>query len=116
MPIIETFIAVIGAISYLTTGNWNPVEVIQAQAQGFTLVILLVMVILAQWSTNTAANLVPSGSVLCQCGCKMNLSYKVAVLIAGVIGVCVMPWKMLDQLYTWLGYFVLFPVSTGPAS
>lgn len=108
LPVIETFIAIIGAISYLTTGNWNPVEVIQEQAQGFTLVILLVMVILAQWSTNTAANLVPPALCFANAGAKWNLSYKAAVLIAGVIGVCVMPWQMLDQLYTWLGYFGSF--------
>lgn len=108
LPIIETFIAVIGAISYLTTGNWNPVEVIQAQAHGFTLIILLVMVILAQWSTNTAANLVPPAMCFTNAGARWNLPYKVAVLIAGLIGVCVMPWKILDQLYTYLGYFGSF--------
>lgn len=108
LPIIETFIAVIGAISYLTTGNWNPVEVIQSQAQGATLILLLVMVILAQWSTNTAANLVPPAMCFTNAGAKWNLSYKVAVLIAGLIGVCVMPWRILDQLYTYLGYFGSF--------
>lgn len=108
LPIIETFIAVIGAISYLTTGNWNPVEVIQSQAHGFALIILLVMVILAQWSTNTAANLVPPAMCFTNAGARWNLPYKVAVLIAGLIGVCVMPWKILDQLYTYLGYFGSF--------
>lgn len=108
LPIIETFIAVIGAISYLTTGNWNPVEVIQSQAHGFTLIILLVMVILAQWSTNTAANLVPPAMCFTNAGARWNLPYKVAVLIAGLIGVCVMPWKILNQLYTYLGYFGSF--------
>lgn len=108
LPIIETFIAVIGAISYLTTGNWNPVEVIQAQAHGVTLIVLLVMVILAQWSTNTAANLVPPAMCFTNAGARWNLPYKVAVLIAGLIGVCVMPWKILDQLYTYLGYFGSF--------
>lgn len=108
LPIIETFIAVIGAISYLTTGNWNPVEVIQAQAHGATLIVLLVMVILAQWSTNTAANLVPPAMCFTNAGARWNLPYKAAVLIAGLIGVCVMPWKILDQLYTYLGYFGSF--------
>ena len=108
LPIIETFIAVIGALSYLTTGNWNPVEVIQAQAHGATLIILLVMVILAQWSTNTAANLVPPAMCFTNAGARWNLPYKAAVLIAGLIGVCVMPWKILDQLYTYLGYFGSF--------
>lgn len=108
LPIIETFIAVIGAISYLTTGNWNPVEVIQQQAEGVTLLILLLMVILAQWSTNTAANLVPPAMCFANAGARWNLSYKGAVLLAGIIGVAVMPWKILDQLFVYLGYFGTF--------
>lgn len=108
LPLIETFIAVIGAISYLTTGNWNPVEVIQQTAKGPTLMILLVMVILAQWSTNTAANLVPPAMCFANAGARWNLPYKAAVLIAGLIGVCVQPWNILNQLYTYLGYFGSF--------
>lgn len=108
LPLIETFIAVIGAISYLTTGNWNPVEVIQQQASGATLLILLLMVILAQWSTNTAANLVPPAMCFANAGARWNLSYKGAVLIAGIIGVVVMPWKILDQLFLYLGFFGTF--------
>ncbi len=108
LPLIETFIAVIGAISYLTTGNWNPVEVIQQTAQGPVLLILLVMVILAQWSTNTAANLVPPAMCFANAGARWKLPYKVAVLIAGLIGVCVQPWNILNQLYTYLGYFGSF--------
>ncbi|MGN0620737.1 MAG: cytosine permease [Porcipelethomonas sp.] len=105
LPIIEAFIAVIGAISYKTTGNWNPVEVIQQQAHGVTLIILLVMVILAQWSTNTAANLVPPAMCFTNAGAKWNLPYKVSVIIAGLIGCLVQPWNILNQLYTYLGYF-----------
>ena len=108
LPIIESFIAAIGAISYLTTGNWNPVEVIQQQAEGSTLLILLVMVILAQWSTNTAANLVPPAICFTNAGARWKLSYKAAVVIAGLIGVCVMPWRILDQLFVYLGYFGSF--------
>lgn len=108
LPVIETFIAVIGAISYLTTGNWNPVEVIQSEAEGVTLIILLVMVILAQWSTNTAANLVPPAMCFTNAGAKWKLPYKVSVLIAGIIGICVQPWNILNQLYTYLGYFGSF--------
>lgn len=108
LPIIEMFIAVIGATSFITTGNWNPVDVIQTEAEGVTLVVLLLMVILAQWSTNTAANLVPPAMCFTNAGAKWKLSYKVAVLISGLIGVIVMPWKILDNLYTFLGYFGSF--------
>lgn len=105
LPIIEAFIAIIGAISYMTTGNWNPVEVIQQEANGVTLIILLVMVILAQWSTNTAANLIPPAMCFTNAGARWNLPYKVSVVIAGLIGCVVQPWNILDQLYTYLGYF-----------
>ena len=108
LPIIESFIAVIGAIAFLTTGNWNPVEVIQQQADGMSLLVLLLMVILAQWSTNTAANLVPPAMCFANAGTRWNLSYKAAVLIAGAIGVAVMPWRILDQLFVYLGYFGTF--------
>ena len=108
LPLIETFIAIIGAISYLTTGNWNPVEVIQSTAKGPVLLILLLMVILAQWSTNTAANLVPPAMCFTNAGARWNMPYKVGVLIAGLIGVCVQPWNILNQLYTYLGYFGSF--------
>ena len=105
LPIIEAFIAIIGAISFKTTGNWNPVEVIQQQATGVSLIILLVMVILAQWSTNTAANLVPPAMCFTNAGARWKLPYKVSVVIAGLIGCAVQPWNILNQLYTYLGYF-----------
>lgn len=108
LPIIETFIAIIGAISYLTTANWNPVEVIQATADGWILLILLLMVILAQWSTNTAANLVPPAMCFTNAGARWNLPYKAGVLIAGLIGVLVQPWNILNELYLYLGYFGSF--------
>lgn len=105
LPAIESFIAAIGAVSYLTTGNWNPVEVIQQQASGPVLIVLLVMVILAQWSTNTAANLVPPAMCFANAGARWNLPYKAAVVIAGLIGCFVQPWNILSALYTYLGYF-----------
>lgn len=108
LPIIETFIAIIGAISYLTTGNWNPIEVIQQTADGLVLLVLLLMVILAQWSTNTAANLVPPAMCFTNAGARWNMSYKIGVLIAGLIGVLVQPWNILNELYTYLGYFGSF--------
>ena len=37
-------------------------------------------------------------------GARWNLPYKVA----GLIGVCVQPWNILNQLYTYLGYFGSF--------
>src|SRR5690606_31783571 len=64
LPITQAMIAGIGAVSLIATGNWNPIEVIQAQSQGTALIMLLVLIVLAQWSTNTAANLIPAALTL----------------------------------------------------
>ncbi|MCL4425490.1 MAG: NCS1 family transporter [Firmicutes bacterium] len=103
MPPVMGLIALIGAIAFVATGNWNPVEVIQSTAQGIVLVILLLMVVFAQWTTNTAANLVPPAMVFVNAGAP-RITYSVGVLIAGAIGVLIQPWKVLDFLFTFLDY------------
>ncbi len=60
LPVTQAMIAGIGAVSFIATGHWNPVEVIQGDAQGIALLVLLILVVLAQWSTNNSANLIPA--------------------------------------------------------
>lgn len=104
LPITQAWIALIGAASFIVAGDWNPVTVIQAQDAGFTMVILLVMVILAQWSTNNAANLIPAALTFVNAGAP-KVSYKVAIGIAGVVGTLAMPWLILNNLFTFLSYY-----------
>lgn len=104
LPVTQTWIAVIGAASFIAAGDWNPINVIQAQSPGFSMVILLVMVILAQWSTNNAANLIPAALTFVNAG-SPRISYKVAILIAGIVGTLSMPWLILNNLFTFLGYY-----------
>lgn len=104
LPVTQAWIAMIGAASFIAAGDWNPVTVIQAQGTGFSMVILLVMVILAQWSTNNAANLIPAALTFVNAGAP-KVSYKVAIVIAGIIGTLSMPWLILNNLFTFLGYY-----------
>lgn len=104
LPVTQAWIAMIGAASFIAAGDWNPVTVIQAQGTGFSMVILLVMVILAQWSTNNAANLIPAALTFVNAGAP-NVNYKVAIVIAGIIGTLSMPWLILNNLFTFLGYY-----------
>lgn len=113
LPIIEMFMAIIGAIAFITTGNWNPVEVIQSQASGISYFLLLAMVILAQWTTNTAANLIPPAMCFVNAGARWKLKYQYAVVIAGIIGISIRPWAILNDLFTWLGYFGAFLSAMG---
>ncbi|MBR8745446.1 NCS1 family transporter, partial [Nocardiopsis sp. MG754419] len=104
LPVMQAWISFIGAVSFIVTGEWNPVDVIQGQSTGFVLGVLLVMIVLAQWSTNTAANVVPAALNFVNAAAP-HLSYRSAVVLAGVVGTAVMPWLLLDNLFTFLGYY-----------
>lgn len=105
LPFVQTFMGVIGAVSILGAGNWNPIEVIQGTATGWTYVILLVMVVLAQWSTNTAANLIPAALTFVNAGVGIRMSMVTGIVLAGVVGTIVQPWEILTELFTYLGYY-----------
>jgi NCS1 family nucleobase:cation symporter-1 len=104
LPVTQTFIALIGAVSFIAAGDWNPITVIQSTSAGFTLVVLLALVVLAQWSTNNAANLIPAALTFVNAGAP-RLPYKWAVALAGVVGTLAMPWLILNNLFTFLGYY-----------
>ncbi|MBF8780200.1 NCS1 family transporter [Pseudomonas fulva] len=101
LPLTQTWIAVIGAASFIAAGDWNPINVIQGQSTGFSLILLMVLVVLAQWSTNTAANLIPAALTFVNAGAP-RVKYPTAVVIAGVIGTLSMPWAILDNLFAFL--------------
>ena len=104
LPLTQAWIALIGAASFIAADDWNPINVIQAQGAGFTMVILLVMVILAQWSTNNAANLIPAALTFVNAGAP-HVSYTMGVVIAGIVGTLAMPWLILNSLFTYLGLY-----------
>lgn len=104
LPATQAWIALIGGVSFIAAGDWNPVTVIQGQGGGLTLIALLLMVILAQWSTNNAANLIPAALTFVNAGAP-RVSYPVALIIAGLVGTVSMPWLILNNLFTFLSYY-----------
>ncbi|KUJ81344.1 NCS1 family transporter [Ruegeria profundi] len=104
LPVAQSWIALIGAVSFIATGDWNPINVIQEQGTGITLIVLLVMVILAQWSTNTSANLIPAALTFVNAGAP-RITYAMGILIAGIVGTLTMPWLILNHLFTYLGMY-----------
>ncbi len=102
LTIAETFMVVIGAISMIVFGNSNPVEAIEAMTQNpIVLAILLLMVILAQWSTNNTANLLP-GALCLTSLTRGKIKYGIAVFIVAVLGFAIQPWIIYDHIATFL--------------
>ncbi|QRV23390.1 NCS1 family transporter [Marinomonas foliarum] len=112
LPLTQAWVAMIGAVSFIATGDWNPVNVIQGQGEGISMVILLLLVVLAQWSTNNSANLIPAAMIFINVAPKV-LNYKVAVCLAGIVGTLCMPWELLNNLFTFLFYYGAFLSSIG---
>lgn len=112
LPVTQAMIAGIGAISFIATGNWNPIEVIQGDAQGLVLVVLLALVVLAQWSTNNSANLIPAALTFINLAPRA-ISYKTGVALAGIAGTLCFPWEILNNLFVFLGYYGAFLSAIG---
>lgn len=112
LPVTQAVIAGIGAVSWIATGNWNPIEVIQGDAHGLALLALLALVVLAQWSTNNSANLIPAALTFVNAAPRF-VDYRIGVALAGVVGTLCFPWAILDNLFAFLGYYGAFLSAIG---
>ena len=93
---------VIGAVSMIVFGNYNPIEAIEQMTNSpIVMAILLLMVIMAQWSTNNTANLLPGALCISSFG-KGRIKFPVSVVIVGLLGFALQPWIVMDHIATFL--------------
>jgi nucleobase:cation symporter-1, NCS1 family len=97
LPITQTFMVMIGAVSYIAVLNYDPVIALQEAAGGLVLGILLLMIVLAQWSTNIAANVVPAATIFSNVG-GPKFPFWAGVLTAGIVGTVVQPWNLFGVI------------------
>ena len=102
LTIAETFMVVIGGVSMIVFGNYNPIEAIEKMTNSpIVMALLLLMVVLAQWSTNNTANLLP-GALCISSFSKGKIKFPVAVIIVGLLGFALQPWIVMDHIATFL--------------
>ncbi|WP_051348740.1 NCS1 family nucleobase:cation symporter [Peribacillus kribbensis] len=89
---------VIGLTSGVATGTWNPIDAM-VQTMGkdnpLLLIVCLFFVILAQWSTNISANLLPPGYIIVNLFPR-KISFAMGSIIAGIIGLLIQPWNYAE--------------------
>lgn len=97
----------IGAVAGITTGFWDLNDVILALFKDpLALLACFIVVVFAQWSTNTAANLLPPALVLLNIFPRMK--FWMSTVICGTVSMLMMPWKMqmaggfLVQVQNWI--------------
>ncbi|MFD1707897.1 NCS1 family transporter [Siminovitchia sediminis] len=100
LPLTQSAMIVIGGVSMIALNNWNPVEAIQSISTGMVLLVMLVLVVFAQWSTNAASNLLTPAVVFSDIFPKV--SYAGGVVITGIIGSVIQPWALMEALTDFL--------------
>ncbi|MFZ3589118.1 NCS1 family transporter [Bacillus sp. DJP31] len=97
LPLTQSFMVVIGGVAYIAVMNADPVIALQQAASGFALGILLLMIVLAQWSTNIAANIVPAATIFSNVG-GPRFPFWAGVITAGIVGTVVQPWNLFGVI------------------
>jgi NCS1 family nucleobase:cation symporter-1 len=86
---------------------WNPVDLVpMVTSNPFVLIVAMVVIAIAQISTNMAANTVAPSNDFSNVAPKL-ISFRTGGLITGVVGVLMFPWALMDNvgayIFTWLG-------------
>lgn len=107
MPLFAFIGVAVTAATVILYGEaiWNPVDLlarITAESGNRLLgVVVMLVLALATLSTNIAANVVaPANSISALA--PRRISFRTGGLVAGVIGILILPWKLLDMYQGWL--------------
>ena len=102
IPLPKIFLVVLGIISGAALGIWDPVEaLIQVSPNKWSAVLVLILITLAQITTNLTSNILPPALMLMDFFKK--LSWQGSVVIVSVLGIASCPWI----LFTHAGFFGL---------
>jgi NCS1 family nucleobase:cation symporter-1 len=107
MPLFAFIGVAVTAATLILYGEaiWNPVTLLarltEEYQNPFLGLLALAVLVVATLSTNIAANVVsPANSFSNLVPQKIN--FRLGGFIAGVIGIFILPWKLLDMYQTWL--------------
>ena len=117
LPLTMALYAFIGvAVTSATTiifGQtiWDPIEVLGRFKNPVVLIVAMLALCIATLATNIAANVVSPANDFSQLAPR-KISFRTGGLITGVIGVLIIPWKLVADpcgyIFTWLiGYSAL---------
>jgi nucleobase:cation symporter-1, NCS1 family len=100
-------------IIYGTT-IWNPIDVLTRFQQPVVLVIAMLAICVATLATNLAANVVSPANDFSNLAPK-RISFRLGGLITGLVGIAIMPWKILADPSSYvLTFLVGYSALLGP--
>jgi NCS1 family nucleobase:cation symporter-1 len=95
---------------------WDPVQLLGRFNHPAVALIALVALVLATLNTNVAANVVSPSNDFSNLRPSL-ISFRTGGLITGVVGVCMMPWKLLSDFSAYIfGWLVGYSGLLGPVA
>lgn len=107
MPLFAFIGIAVTAATLILYGEaiWDPVVLLSRLADEYNSpflgILVMVALIVATLSTNIAANVVSPANSLSNLA-PQKITFRMGGMIAGVIGILIMPWQLLDMYLTWL--------------
>jgi len=93
---------------------WDPVELLGKFNEPLVAFIALIALLIATLTTNVAANVVSPSNDFANLN-PQRISFRTGGVITGVIGVLMMPWKLLSDLSAYVfGWLVGYSALLGP--
>jgi nucleobase:cation symporter-1, NCS1 family len=114
LPTTMSFIAIVailttsGAVSLYGEAIWDPAQLAARFDSPILVIVALIALVLATVSANLAANVV-SPSYDFSNAFPRKITFAMGGLITGVIGVVIMPWRLISDpsiyIFAWLGFY-----------
>jgi NCS1 family nucleobase:cation symporter-1 len=107
MPLFAFIGIVVTSATLLLYGEaiWDPVKLLARLTEEYQSPVLGILVMLAlsvaTLTTNIAANIVSPANSLSNL-MPQKISFRAGGFIAGILGILILPWKLLDQYQLWL--------------
>jgi NCS1 family nucleobase:cation symporter-1 len=107
MPLFAFIGVAVTSATVLLYGEaiWNPVDLVNRLAAEYQNPLLgvgaMVAILIATLTTNVAANVVAPANSFANLSPR-RVSFRTGGLIAGVLGILIFPWKLLDMYQGWL--------------
>ncbi|EKU46814.1 cytosine permease [Staphylococcus massiliensis] len=100
----------IGGSVYLNHSEWQLIDIIQAWDHQSVKYLAIGVLILTTLSTNVTSNIIPTAYQL-KALTKHKLSYRTGVIVASLVCLLIMPWKMMahsQSIFTFLNIIGAF--------
>ncbi len=106
------FMLFLGMAASLALGIWDPVEAfMQLSPNRFVLFILLILILVAQMTTNLTINILPPALVFVS---TFRLSWGSGVLLTSVLATLSFPWLLIANSTAFFGFILYYSAFFGP--